>query len=278
MRHARSNVPIQHIAAYINDASATAKYIVSVGCGNGAYEFEVTRHNNNLRSKLILVDPAPESYEPWPASGDYLKPNYATVDDLLKHKPDVIGNCVLLMIWPDPADNFEYLVFKQLQPLSCIVLNEHVGGDYKSQASQIKINLLLAVIDPVHFSNRSLTLSETDTLVLLSSDKEGGDFLGSAGSIAMNIVLVAPEVFGYRKISQTLYCCNTDFGLQYPRLTWIAKRGSQVPKHKFSQDPIFQLHAIAIADAPITGKKPDSGFKNFCTSLSMIAPNLKDYK
>lgn len=90
------HIPIEEIGRYLHVATAhhnTMLPIVSVGCGNGVLEYQLQQEHQV--KNLILIDPAPESYRLYPttaAEQEYLKPDYALVDDLTVAKPEVIGN------------------------------------------------------------------------------------------------------------------------------------------------------------------------------------------
>ncbi len=273
MRHARSGIPLEHVRLYLDDCKFVAQYIVSVGCGNGVYEYEATKHDLELRKKLILVDPAPESYELWPTTGvGFLKPDYATVADLIKQKPHVVGNCVLLMIWLDIADRFDYPSFETLKPLSVICMNEHVNGDFMSPSAIFKRNYLLYLSDSVRYRYIENVEPPSVEKAINLCKEHSGDFMGCAGSIIMNIVLTSPELFGYKLIAQTRYGVMSTYGPIYPRLTWIAKKSSKIPKNKKSCDSsLQQLAIIKLSSVDINGIKPDTGFDNFSASVNLIS-------
>lgn len=269
MRHSRSGIPIDHLKQYLDDCKNIAPHIISVGCGNGVYEFEATKHDPILAKKLILVDPSPESYELWPKSG-FLKPNYPTVEDLIKQKPEVVGNCVLLLIWLNIEDHFDFPAFDILKPLSVVCMNEHVNGDFNSPSGVFKRNFLLHLLDPVRFASVMNRIPNKHDAVNLCKEPSSGDFMGCSGSIAMNIVMIAPEIFGYSQISQTRYSIRSTCGPLYPRLTWIAKKGSKIPKNKKSSDPKLQLESFKDSYSDADGTKPDTGYDNFCSSVNFV--------
>jgi hypothetical protein len=196
--HQYSKIPLDHLRTYVEDCKNVADYIISVGCGDGSYEFEIS--NNINRNKFILVDPAPASFMDNTAN-DKLKINYKSVDELVLSQPEVIGKCVLLLVWPYPDsyhkfnpnitdieeydDKFDIKAFKLLQPVSVICMYESVDG----------VN-------------------------------------GASGSIQMLEVLDNPEKFDYTCISTTRYGNKGGMGNNYPKIKWLAKKGSQVPKNK----------------------------------------------
>ena len=188
MLHKWSNVPIDHLKIYVEDCVNVADYIVSVGCGNGKYEYEISKSNQNLRNKFILVDPNPESFEEYPSDGKYLKINYNHTSDLIKDKPDVISNCVLLLIWPYSSytddSNYDYEAIELLKPNSIICLYE----------------------------------------VPRNMD------IGSSGST--KLINFFDKINDYKEISTTRYGYKGQMGNIYPKIKWIAKKNSKVPKLK----------------------------------------------
>lgn len=190
MLHKFSNIPIDHLRVYVEDCLNIADYITSVGCGHGVYEYEISKNQPKLRSKLILVDPNPESFDVRNGQ-DYLKPDYDHVEDLVKDKPAVVGNCVLLLIWPPPVghykySNYEISAISALNPRSVICLYEV----------------------PKTMPNGSSGSEELITF-MRGSEREGSDS-------------------AFRLISTTRYAYNRN----YPKITWIARKNTQVPKVK----------------------------------------------
>jgi len=148
-------------------------------------------HNEKLRKKLILIDPDPESFEPYPKKKGYLKPDFPYVSNLIEKRPDVVGNCVLLLIWPEPEALYDFEAVMYLKPLSILILYE----------------------------------------------KPEGWNMGCAAGKLMHKLLISPESLDYRTISTTRYIFGnqtTPLGRIEPAITWLAKRGSSVPKKKRS--------------------------------------------
>lgn len=189
LAHMASGVPSEHLQVYVDDCLPISPYIVSVGSGNGVYEWIMCVHTPAIKEKLILVDPAPESFEPYHPSGCNMKPHFATVHDLVKKRPEVVDNCVMLLIWPDPFLLYDIEAVLVLKPKSIILLYEKADG----------------------WDN------------------------GCAASEAMAAFAIKPESLNFRCISTTTYRFNnstTPLGAICPRLTWLARKGSSVPKKK----------------------------------------------
>ena len=204
--HKWAKLPLEHIKVYLEDCLLISPYIISVGCGNGAYEYEISEGCNQLREKLILVDPNPEEFSPYPSSGRYIKVNYSTVNSLVSQVPNVIENCVLLLIWPyddgNTSDNsvYDYEAVTVLKPKSIIVVYER------------------------------------------PDDRP----TGASGGSELCQLLSHPEKLDYRCISMTRYRFLARVGALYPKISWLAKKGSLVPKKKNCLE--LQVEADKIAD------------------------------
>lgn len=143
--HEPTGVPVRHMKAFLVDVAATggAEHIVSVGSGTGAYEFAMTQGKPALRKRLILVDPDPYSFQSRRTDGAELPPDFATVPDLVKARPEVVGNCVLLLIWPSPNEShYDFDAIYELNPRGIFLMLEGIdppnacdaGGRYLQNA------------------------------------------------------------------------------------------------------------------------------------------------
>jgi hypothetical protein len=208
-KHANTGVPIVHLQRFLWDCAKTANapYLISIGSGTGCYEYEMTHGRPDLRARLILVDPDPESFRQEPTSERELRPHFATTQDLLKARPEVVEACILLLIWPSPAPLVPYDLeaVEQLRPKGILILYE--------------------------------TAREVDP------SKEGG----SSGSERLHKELLAnPLNTDYRCIAEARYKClmphaeyqvcralDPDFSPKLDvRLAWLAKRGASIPKDR----------------------------------------------
>ena len=73
---------------------------VSIGSGCGAFERILFDESDNL----ICVDPDPRSYTALVGNDElFYKPDYSYVKDLIKSKPEVVGNNISWIIWPEPG-------------------------------------------------------------------------------------------------------------------------------------------------------------------------------
>lgn len=183
--HTSANVPISHLTEYVKNASQSAPYLVSVGCGNGKYE-TIIAASLNPNIKLILIDPDPESFEKTIVKS----PDYPTTSELIQKRPEVVNNCVLLLIWSDWGSvKYDYDAFESLKPIGVILLCEY---------------------PPERLSIETIS--------------------GASGSDKMISVVLNPGTHNYKLISMTEYRFKNAFGGFYPKLVWLAKKGSQIPK------------------------------------------------
>jgi hypothetical protein len=108
--------------------------IVSVGSGTGEYEYEITKDENESELELICVDTKDDEH----LDSEYvIKPKYATVDDLIKDRSGIVGDCILCLFWSYdqgrmndyPHSNYPYIdAIVKLKPKSIIILYEEFGG------------------------------------------------------------------------------------------------------------------------------------------------------
>lgn len=122
MNHDVSKVPIVDIIPFLVDATATCKNVVSVGSGTGKYEKWLMDSSLLEQCKWILVDPDPQSFDKAKIA---IKPHYSNVKELVAASPDLAGNCILLLLWPNAmASTYDYEAVALLQPLGIVVLWE----------------------------------------------------------------------------------------------------------------------------------------------------------
>lgn len=94
--------------------------IIEIGSGNGDVSKLLYDHGFNI----IAIDPFDGIYTKNDDSVIY-KPDYPTVKDLVDDKPELIGNCNLVMIWCNPLlDCYDLEAIKILKPYEIIVLTE----------------------------------------------------------------------------------------------------------------------------------------------------------
>jgi hypothetical protein len=118
-------IPISEIYSYLNTMPQEMP-VISVGSGNGVLEYKL----QELGIKnIICVDPDPESYDKYPENNNCIKPSYDVVENLLKDKPELVEQCVLLLGWPSPNEStFDYEAVMALNPYGIVLVYETLGG------------------------------------------------------------------------------------------------------------------------------------------------------
>lgn len=88
--------------------------VVSMGSGSATLEYKVQQKNEKIR--WICVDPTPSS---WCAGEVMIKPQYASVEDLVAAEPELVGKCVLFLNWCLPNESrYDYDAVMLLQPIA----------------------------------------------------------------------------------------------------------------------------------------------------------------
>ena len=141
----------------INKFIISANYlnlpIISIGSGTGVLEKHLQTVNNQY--KIICIDPDPQSCQHGPIDWTKgLRPDYATIKELLIANSDIKSNCVMLLCWPNPNDsNYDYEAIELIKPVSVILLYEAIGA-----AGGTSLHCMLK-----KFDNNCMGLSYHDT-------------------------------------------------------------------------------------------------------------------
>lgn len=116
---------MKYAESAINGCIKKPKYIISVGSGDGEFERLV---ENEYKVNIICVDP--KKFSKVDADNKYLHlPDYAYIDDLIKSVPDVVSNCTLFLLWPEPnTSTYDIEAVSKLLPTSILVAYEYYGG------------------------------------------------------------------------------------------------------------------------------------------------------
>lgn len=130
LKHHESGIPLVQLVPFLLDATKSCKTIVSVGCGTGKYELFLMKQKELFGLEWVLVDPAQQSFDTGPV---ILKADYATVGGLMRERPHLFGNCVVLLIWSNPSQSvYDYEAVQSLHPTDIVVLwetaYEHKSG------------------------------------------------------------------------------------------------------------------------------------------------------
>lgn len=81
--------------------------------------------------KIICIDPSPERY-----SGEtpLIVPQYKYTSDLIKERPQTVGNCILIINWAYDEGEYDFEAIKSLKPLGVLCIHEniyHCSGSWK---------------------------------------------------------------------------------------------------------------------------------------------------
>ena len=97
--------------------------VVSVGSGNAAFELYLTNWcaQFGVNINWILLDPDPSDWGR--PKKVFMRPDYPTVRELLKDKPEIKHNCIVLLNSIDPrGDNYDERFVKSVRPQYIIFL------------------------------------------------------------------------------------------------------------------------------------------------------------
>lgn len=99
---------------------------VSVASGIGAIEHAI----QDPRRPIICVDPAPTSFQQISPSFSKIDPHFSHCTDLVVSLPDIVGNCNLMLNWPEGDEKGRYDVesIVLLQPLHILLVIDSTGG------------------------------------------------------------------------------------------------------------------------------------------------------
>jgi hypothetical protein len=115
-------------AAYITPelyreyASHMSDYpIISVGSGSGYVE-----HTLGCDDRIICIDPQPK----WYGNQDVvLEPKYPFVRDLIMDRPEIVGECHLMLVWPTPGNvTYDIRAIRDLKPRMVTIIYDSSGS------------------------------------------------------------------------------------------------------------------------------------------------------
>jgi hypothetical protein len=99
--HRSTKIPLRFIQTYVEEVYPLSKHIISATTSDEQYEKILFK---NLEKDPILVAHVDDFKE---------YADYSNVDELVKDKPEVIGECTLLLIWDCPTYYFSRDNIKQ---------------------------------------------------------------------------------------------------------------------------------------------------------------------
>ena len=97
-----------------------------VSVGSGSANIEKYLIDKCKISEIICVDPKPKSF----SRGETLiEPSYGYVEELIKEKPEIVGNCILILIWADYGySTYDYEAIHLLNPVAIFTIVELTGS------------------------------------------------------------------------------------------------------------------------------------------------------
>jgi hypothetical protein len=100
--------------------------IVSVGSGSGIDEALIKR---TYQCRLITVEPEKNQTDAYRHTKRVAKPDYEYVDDLIKSEKDIVGNCVVMLLYPLPDfSTYDILSIYKLKPVEVVIMYNSFGA------------------------------------------------------------------------------------------------------------------------------------------------------
>lgn len=96
---------------------ASSLPIISVGSGNGVIEREIEKA---FDIQMICVDPDPLSWSI--ETPGYRPPEYATIDDLILDRPELIENCNMFINWAYPIYAYDMDALNKMLPHNVVTV------------------------------------------------------------------------------------------------------------------------------------------------------------
>lgn len=214
--HVHARIPLAHLAAFFLDCCKTAgaDHIVSVGSGTGAYEFELTEGRPELRQRLILVDPAPDSFQQKPKDDRRaMAPHFAATRDLVAARPEVVGRCILLLLWPHWELTYDVEAVEVLQPLGIVSLTEALDAPHNCAAGS-------PLFHATYLSPSALASAQSDYRCIVEACYHQPT-LGADPAMTRFV--------------------NSGWTRRLVKLSWLARRGASIPKHRPASAQIPRL-------------------------------------
>lgn len=110
---------------FVKDDTFRHQKIVSVGCGACLAEYMFQKYFKIERERMIMVDPDPNSYSPATNKKLYLEIDYPTVDKLVQSKPEIVGDC-LLILWNSETSfaHYDLEAVRKLKPNRVLIATD----------------------------------------------------------------------------------------------------------------------------------------------------------
>ena len=130
----------QLFVSHFIDHFKEGKKIISVGSGNAYFESIMRKHvfdYKKLRLDIVCIDPDPLHFTPNPLQffsrnslSDNIstkkvvciKPKFRSVNELIRRNSEIVGNCFLMLIWPDQSAGYDIEAIRLLKPIGIFII------------------------------------------------------------------------------------------------------------------------------------------------------------
>ena len=133
--------PLSTFVTYLRAVQAThpGVPIVEIGSANGIDAQYIHDHHDITFRYLIEPNPGEWTTKRHVSSVDNLplatrKPDFPHVDDLVRANPEIVKNCIVVIVWPYPTKmngidykRYDYQAIRTLKPLSVLLVYEPSG-------------------------------------------------------------------------------------------------------------------------------------------------------
>jgi hypothetical protein len=109
-----------NIEEYLKKVSQVSKFpIISVGSGNGVVEREI---ETSLGIQILCVDPTPLSWSMSTEPDECHMPDFPTITDLARERPELIGKCNIFINWAYPTHVYDMEALLVMQPMNVVTV------------------------------------------------------------------------------------------------------------------------------------------------------------
>lgn len=147
--------------------------LVSVGSGNAFFEWLLC--NLYPKLKIIMIDPEPFSFGGLPSDIVHYMSNpksrfsyletkcetehyYKYTENLVKKRPSIVGNCNILLNWPDPNYNiYDYDSIVALKPRNFMAIFAPCGASGSEKFINLTSQRTLQLEDQTQYERKYMT-------------------------------------------------------------------------------------------------------------------------